>query len=90
MNKERRKRLGEAIDLLEQVKSIVEECEDEEQEFLDNMPESFRNGEKGSVAEANVSELENADSVVEGVIDDLNSLCENIDESISLIENGQE
>ena len=89
MNKERRKRLGEAVDLLEQAKSIVEECKDEEQEYHDNIPESFQNGEKGETAQQNVDNLETAESFMDCIIDDLNGVCEKIDEAIDSVEDGQ-
>lgn len=47
MNKVRRKRLAEAIDLINQAKGILEEVKDEEQEAYDNLPESFQYGERG-------------------------------------------
>lgn len=47
MNKIRRKRLAEAIDLISQAKDILEEVKDEEQEAYDNLPESFQYGERG-------------------------------------------
>lgn len=90
MNKDRRKRLGEAVDLLEQAKSIIEECKDEEQEYYDNMPESFQSGDKGSTAESNVENLDLAECSIEGAVDDLNSVVEKIDEAISNTEGGQE
>lgn len=78
------------MELLEQAKSIVEECKDEEQEYLDNMPESFRNGDKGSTAESNASELESAECSVDEAVDDLSSICDKIDAAISSVEGGQE
>lgn len=90
MNKVRRGRLVEATDLIEQAKTIIEECKDEEQEYHDNMPESFQQGDKGSTAESNISELENAEYALEGAIDDLGGIIEKLDEATSSAENGQE
>lgn len=42
MNKVRRKRLSEALELISQAKDILEEVKDEEQEAFDNLPESFQ------------------------------------------------
>lgn len=41
MNKVRRKRLSEALELISQAKDILEEVKDEEQEAFDNLPEGF-------------------------------------------------
>lgn len=47
MNKVRRKRLAEALDLISQAKDILEEVKDEEQDAFDNLPENFQYGERG-------------------------------------------
>lgn len=47
MNKVRRKRLSEVLELISQAKDILEEVKDEEQEAFDNLPESFQYGERG-------------------------------------------
>ena len=39
MNKERRKRISEAVELIGQALDILEEVKDEEQESYDNLPE---------------------------------------------------
>lgn len=76
MNKDRRKALQEAIAQLETAKSCLEEAtslietaKDEEQEYFDNMPESFQQGDKGQAAEAAVSELEEAIQNIEDCIE---------------------
>lgn len=67
MNKDRRKAIaalivelealqGKREDILGQIDTLI----DEEQEYYDNMPESFQNGEKGSAAEAARDALQNA------------------------------
>lgn len=47
MNKERRKRLGTAFDMTDEAKKILDEVKDEEQNAYDNLPDSFRDGERG-------------------------------------------
>lgn len=47
MNKQRRKKLGEAFDKLCEVSEILAEVKDEEQEAYDNLPENFQYGERG-------------------------------------------
>lgn len=59
MNQQRRKKLAELRDRLSelqgQVTTVAEELQDvcqEEQEYLDNMPESLQDGEKGQKSQA--------------------------------------
>ena len=47
MNKARRKRLGEAFEKIGEIKDILDEVRDEEQDAYDNLPESFQNSERG-------------------------------------------
>lgn len=77
MNTERRKQIeaikGRIASMLEDAALIVSEVEsirDDEQEYRDNMPESFGEGEKGEKADAAIAALEQ-------VIEDLESLIEN-------------
>lgn len=51
MNKARRKRLGEVFDLIKKCEEIIQEVLDEENESLENLPDSFRYGEKGEEIE---------------------------------------
>ena len=74
MNKARRKRLGEAFDKIGEVKDILDEARDEEQNAYDNLPESFQNGERGEEMQNHIEMideaygyLEDAESVVEQV-----------------------
>lgn len=60
MNNERRSKIQEAIELLEEIK-------DAEQEAFDNMPESFQQGEKGEAMELAISGLDAAISELESI-----------------------
>lgn len=67
MNKDRRKAIAALIEELEglrdDIDSVVSRIDtliDEEQEYYDNMPESFQTGDKGAAAEAARDELQNA------------------------------
>lgn len=67
MNAERRKALSAIQSRIEEAKALVEEIHtdlealrDEEQEYKDNMPESFQNGEKGEKADEAISAMEDA------------------------------
>ena len=51
MNKQRRKELARAIALIEEAREILEAVKDEEQEALDNLPESLQQSERGETME---------------------------------------
>ena len=65
MNRERRKLIGQAIKLLVAAQSILETAHEQEDEYLNNMPDAFRYGERGSSVEDGVSVLETAMSETE-------------------------
>ena len=67
MNKDRRKRLQEAIDLIESARTIVEECRDEEEEYRDNMPENLQDSDKYYMADEAVDNLTSALESLEDV-----------------------
>lgn len=67
MNKERRKEIARAQAMLEEAKSILEACRDEEQDYYDSMPESFRGGQKGDDAQTAIDALEEAASQLDDV-----------------------
>lgn len=77
MNNARRKqiedvkvRIAELLSQAEEIKTDVEAIRDEEQDYRDNMPESFADGEKGEKADTAIEALEQ-------VIEDLESLIGN-------------
>lgn len=63
MNKNRRKKLTKAIELLNQAKEIVETCASEERECFDNLTESLMNSEKGQKYDENASNLEECEGL---------------------------
>src|SRR3546814_10294878 len=67
MNAQRRKQLEEARAILEsaqerldEAKQLLEAIRDDEQDYYDNMPESFQGGDKGCAAEAAIDQLSTA------------------------------
>lgn len=72
MNKNRRKRLAEAKELLEQAFSIIEEVKDEEQEAYDNIPENLQSSERSED--------------IEEYIDKLEDMCTNFEEAVMELE----
>lgn len=75
MNQKRRKKIKEAIELLEYLIDIMEECRDEEEEVMTNTPESFQESDRYAESEECVETLENA-------IDDIESVAANLQEII--------
>lgn len=68
MNRQRRKHIDSIIDLLEQAKDQLAEVYEEEEDYFDNMPESFQYGEKGDAAEEAMDNLQAAiDSLEEAI-----------------------
>ena len=53
----------------------IEDLRDEEQEYLDNIPENFQSGEKYEKAENAIYELDDA-------INNLDSVIENIENAV--------
>ena len=74
MNKARRKRLGEAFDLIGTAQDILRCVREEEQEAYENLPDSFRDGEKGEEMQNYMEMIDEA----EGYLDDANSVIEQI------------
>lgn len=69
MNKERRKQIATAVELLEQAAVILEECYEAEQEYYDNMPESLQQGDKGQTAEDAAIALSEAKDACEAAVE---------------------
>lgn len=68
MNKSRRQEIERAMTMLDEAKGILEACRDEEQDYFDNMPESFQSGDKGQAAENAVALLEDIISNLDDAI----------------------
>lgn len=54
---------------LEDCKGMIEGIRDEEQDYLDNMPESFQNSEKGEAAQGAIDALDEAIDALDAAID---------------------
>lgn len=50
----------------EEIKGEIETLKDEEQDYYDNMPESFQNGDKGSIAQTAIDALDEAANDLDG------------------------
>lgn len=89
MNNQRRKDIRKAADLLyklqialDEVKDILDTARNEEQEYMDNMPESLQSGEKYSNAENAVDVLEDVISNIEDIQSNIETQMENIESII--------
>lgn len=68
MNNARRKRICKIADALNELKDQIDELHSEEEEVLDNIPESLQGTERYEIAENAVDMLESASSGLEDVI----------------------
>ena len=74
MNKNRREKIGKAFELVGTAQEILQAVREEEQEAYENLPDNFRDGEKGE-------EMQNYMEMIEeavGYLDDANSVIEQI------------
>ena len=62
MNNERRKKIDQAMALIEEARSIIEDATAEETEAYENMPESLQYSERGELAQEAVNNLEYSES----------------------------
>jgi hypothetical protein len=76
MNNTRRKSLQELIEKTEGLKLEIEELRTEEEEYYNNMPEAFQDGEMGDRAQTVIEYLDEAMTAAGDVIENLTSAAE--------------
>lgn len=76
MNNTRRKHLRDLIEKTEGTKSEIEEIRTEEEEYYNNMPEAFQDGDKGDRAQTVIEYLDEAMTAAGDVIENLTSATE--------------
>lgn len=76
MNNTRRKKLRELIEKTEGIKQEIEELRTEEEEYYNNMPEAFQDGEKGDRAQTAIEYLDEAMTAAGDMIENLTSAAE--------------
>ena len=76
MNNTRRKSLRELIERTECIKLEIEELRTEEEEYYNNMPEAFQDGEKGDRAQTVIEYLDEAMTAAGDMIENLTSAAE--------------
>lgn len=89
MNKERRKELNKAVEMLNSLSSIlydatdiVETCKGEEEEYRDNMPENLQGSDRYSMADEACDCLDNALDSLSDVTDTINDIIESIENAM--------
>lgn len=84
MNKDRRKQIAEVTaripeleSLRDELKDALESIRDDEQEYFDNMPESFQYADKGTSAQEAIDALDAAIDALDGLdTDDITTALE--------------
>ena len=71
MNAQRRLAIAAVLAKLDDCANDVASIYEEEQEYYDNMPESFQNGDKGSTVQEALDALEAAQNVITEAIEGL-------------------
>ena len=74
MNKDRRKELALAWDMLDEVVCIIERCRDDEEDAFYNLPEGIQASEKGEQMEEYISEMEDALGEIASAIDTITEI----------------
>lgn len=74
MNRQRRKKLSEAFDLVAKAEEIIDAVKDEESESYENLPDNFRDGDRGEemqnyidMMDEVIGYLQDAESVIEQI-----------------------
>lgn len=76
MNKQRRTRLAKLVDILDEATAELTEIRDEEEEALENMPDSLRESERGQAIEEAHGTLDNAVVELESLTDEIRELSD--------------
>lgn len=76
MNRERRKNLQGIIDQLEELKSSLEDIQNEEEGYRDNIPENMQSGERYEQSDAACDAMSEAVSQLEEAINSIESAIE--------------
>lgn len=72
MNKNRRNRIVEIIDQINDVKNDIEDIISEERDAYDSLPESFQTGAKGNKIESAIAALDASNESLDKAIAKLN------------------
>ena len=76
MNKNRRKALEKIHEKLEGLMLEIEELQQDEQEYADNMPENLQNSERHELAESAAYALDEAKDSIQSCMDSIENAIE--------------
>ncbi len=76
MNKTRREWIENVISRLSELQDELDNIASDEQDAFDNLPEGIQYSERGDAMTENVSDLEQASSDIEKLVDALNEIIE--------------
>jgi flagellar biosynthesis chaperone FliJ len=76
MNKERRKNLQSVMALIEDAKEQLELLAEEEEEYIENMPENLQGSGRCERAEEALEYMQEAINYIEDAVDNINSAIE--------------
>lgn len=74
MNKQDRKQLQEALDLMSRANEIITMVKEQEEEKYDNLPEGIQESERGEKFQENIDNLDTAVYDLESVIENVNNI----------------
>ena len=74
MNKQRRQKIADAVELIEKALEMLDDARHEEQEAFDSLPESFQYGERGEQMEEYIGILEEAYDTIEEYKENLDEI----------------
>lgn len=74
MNKQRRKKITQAMDYIIKVKEIINEVMEEEDDAFNNLSEGLQCTMRGEQMENNISEMEEAINKIEEIIENLDNI----------------
>lgn len=74
MNKERRKRLDDVIDKLEELQQEVAAIGEEEREAYDNLPDSLNDTDKANQMYENADDLDSLDDDFKSLLDSIRDI----------------
>ena len=74
MNKERRKAIAKARDMVAEALSLIETARDDEQDAFDGMPENLQDSERGEALEENVQSLSDVVEALEVAFDEVEDI----------------
>ena len=76
MNNARRKQIADAVQRIEEAKTLLEIVRDEEQDAFDNLPEGIQSSERGQKMEAAIASMDDAINDIENIVGDLKMASE--------------